>query len=307
MVGALLWTSAEPPVQGLGLMRLRDSNGADADRDPVAVVHAALDAGVTLLDTAEMYGNEELVGRTIAGRRDEVLLCSKFGVRWGDSGRFEDWSVHADAATVVSSCDLSLRRLDVDAIDLYYLHHRSEDTPIEETVAAMAGLVAAGKVRAIGLSNVTVDDVRRAHAVHPVLAVQEEWSLRSRGVEAMLPALAELSITLIAHSPTGHGVLHETSGSLLDAALADVARAHDVMPGQVALAWVHQQGRRRKQPVVPLPGTTRVSHLRANLAAARLELSDADLDRLAGASFHVPPTQEPSAQVKCTVEPPRRV
>ena len=115
-------------------MRLRDPEpgaASDGDRDPVAVVHAAIDAGVILLDTAEMYGNEELVGRTVRGRRDEVLLCSKFGVRWGDSGRFDDWSVHADAATVVSSCERSLRRLDVDVIDLYYLHHRSEITPID--------------------------------------------------------------------------------------------------------------------------------------------------------------------------------
>jgi aryl-alcohol dehydrogenase-like predicted oxidoreductase len=284
MVDTPLWTRDEPPLQGLGLMRLDISNGADADHDPVAVVYAALDAGVALLDTAEMYGNEELVGHTIAGRRDEVILCSKFGVTWGESGRFDDWSVHADAATVVSSCDGSLRRLNVDTLDLYYLHHRSEDTPIEETVTAMAGLVAAGKVRAVGLSNVTVNDVRRAHAVHPVLAVQEEWSLRSREVEAMLPTLAELGITLIAHSPTGHGVLHETSDTPVGAALADIAQTHGVTPGQVALAWVHQQGRRRDQPVVPLPGTTRVSHLRANVAAARLDLDDAEFVRLVAAS-----------------------
>ena len=208
-----LWTTVHPPRQGLGLMRLREQGDADPDRNPVAVVHAALDAGITLLDTAEMYGNEELVGRIIAGRRDEVTLCSKFGVVWGDSGRFDDWAVRADAATVVSSCEASLRRLGVDVIDLYYLHHRSEDTPIEETVTAMAGLVAAGKIRAVGLSNVTVDDIQRAHTVHPVLAVQEELSLSSRGVEAMLPVLADLGITLVAHSPTGHGALHQRSNS----------------------------------------------------------------------------------------------
>ena len=283
MVDTPLWTYDEPPRQGLGLMRLRVPDGTDHDRDPVAVVNAALDAGVTLLDTAEMYGNEELVGRTIAGRRDEVILCSKFGVVWGPSGRFDDWSVRADAGTVVSSCEGSLRRLGVDTLDLYYLHHRSEETPIEETVTAMAGLVAAGKVRAVGLSNVTVDDVRRAHSVHPVVAVQEEWSLSSRGVEAMLPVLAELGVTLIAHSPTGHGRLHGTSDTALGRALADVARVHAVTSGQVALAWVHLQGRRRGQPVVPLPGTTRVSHLRANVSAADLDLDDVELDRLAAA------------------------
>jgi len=263
-------------------MRLSDSD-PDSDRDPVTLVHTALDSGITLLDTAEMYGNEELVGRAIAGRRDEVTICSKFGVRWGDSGRFDDWSVHADAATVVSSCERSLRRLGVETIDLYYLHHRSEETPIEETVAAMAGLVAAGKIRAVGLSNVTVDDVRRAHAVHPVLAVQGQWSLASRDVEAMLPTLAELGVTLIAHSPTGHGVLHRSTDTPLGAALADVAHTHGATPGQVALAWVHQQGQRRYHPVVPLPGTTSVAHLQANLAAADLRLADDELARLEAA------------------------
>ena len=279
-----LWASVHPPRQGLGLMRLREQQGgADPDRDPVAVVHAALDAGITLLDTAEMYGNEELVGRTIAARRDEVALCSKFGVVWGDSGRSDDFTVRADAATVVSSCEASLRRLGVDVIDLYYLHHRSDDTPIEETVAAMAGLVAAGKIRAVGLSNVTVDDIRRAHAVHPLLAVQEEWSLTSRGVESMLPVLAELGITLVAHSPTGHGALHERSSSPVGTALTDIATVHGLTPGQVALAWVHHQNR-PGQPVVPLPGTTRVSHLHANLAAATLELDTTEIERLTAAA-----------------------
>lgn len=270
-----LWRYDAPPRQGLGLMRLRDSGP-----DPVALVHAAIDAGVTLLDTAEMYGNEELVGRTIAGRRDQVTLCSKFGIRWDASGRTDEWSVHADAATVVTSCEASLRRLGVETIDLYYLHHRSEVTPIEETVTAMADLVAAGKIRAVGLSNVTTEDVRRAHAVHPVLAVQEQWSLASREVEAMLPTLADLDITLVAHSPTGHGVLHRQASTPLGTALADIATARGVTPGQVALAWVHQQGERRGQAVVPLPGTTSIEHLRANLEAARLRLADAELTRL---------------------------
>jgi aryl-alcohol dehydrogenase-like predicted oxidoreductase len=278
-----LWTSMRPPRQGLGLMRLRERGDADPDRDPVAVVHAALDAGITLLDTAEMYGNEELVGRTIVGRRDDVTLCTKFGVVVGDSGRSDDFVVRADAATVVSSCEASLRRLGIDVIDLYYLHHRSEDTPIEETVTAMAELVAAGKVRAVGLSNVTVDDIQRAHAVHPVHAVQEQWSLTSRRVEAMLPTLAELGITLIAHSPTGHGELHKPSISRLGTALTEIAAVHAVTPGQVALAWVRQHNR-PGQPVVPLPGTTRVSHLHANLVAATLELDKAEVERLSAAS-----------------------
>lgn len=266
-------------------MRLRNShNNSGAhrgpDRDPTALVHAALDAGISIIDTAEMYDNEELVGRTIAGRRDEVTICSKFGVYKGDSGRFDDWSVRADAATVVSSCEASLRRLGVETIDLYYLHHRSDETPIEETVTAMAGLVAAGKIRAVGLSNVTEEDVRRAHAVHPVLAVQEQWSLASRKVEAMLPTLAALGITLIAHSPTGHGVLHRNANNPLATALNDVARTHGATSGQVALAWVHHQGQRHHHPVVPLFGTTSLTHLQTNLAAADLRLGDHEVERL---------------------------
>jgi len=283
MTSELLWPPDDPPRQGLGLMRLRDPEpgaSSDTDRDPVAVVHAAIDAGVTLLDTAEMYGNEELVGQTVRGRRDEVLLCSKFGVRWGESGRFEDWSVHADAATVVSSCEGSLRRLGVDVIDLYYLHHRSAVTPIEETVTAMAELVAAGKIRAIGLSNVTVEDVRRAHTVHSVTALQEQWSLGARDVEAMVPTAAELGIALVAHSPLGHGEMARSADTPLATALAEVASTHGVTSGQVALAWVHHQGQRHGLPVVPLPGTTSVRHLRANVAAGGLVLDPEEVARL---------------------------
>ena len=264
-------------------MRLRDPDpgvASDPDRDPIAVVHAAPDEGVTVLDTAEMYGNEELVGRTIVGRRDEVLLCSKFGVRWGESGRFDDWSVHADPASVVRSCEASLRRLDVDVIDLYYLHHRSDETPIEETVTAMAELVAAGKIRTIGLSNVTVDDVRRAHAVHPVAAVQEQWSLVADDGEEFLPTLAELGTTLVAHSPLGHGQLtgdHAPIG-LRDALAVPAARL-GVTLGQVALAWVHHQSR-HDQRVLPLPGATSVRHLRMNVAAASMALTDDELATL---------------------------
>ncbi|WP_202033206.1 aldo/keto reductase [Nocardioides sp. WS12] len=278
MTPSPLWSADNPPRQGLGLMRLRDPEPGGArepDRDPVAVVHAALDQGVTLLDTAEMYGNEELVGRTIAGRRDEVLLCTKFGVVWGDGG---DWSVRADAATVVRSCDTSLQRLGVDVIDLYYLHHRSDETPIEETVGAMADLVAAGKVRAIGLSNVTVEDVRRADAVHHVTALQEQWSLVANAAEAFLPVLKELGITLVAHSPLGHGQLSgDDTPSALRAALAGPAARLEVPTGQVALAWVHHQQRRHDQAVVPLPGATSISHVRANVAAASISLTDDEL------------------------------
>lgn len=280
MDGTRLWAPENPPLQGLGLMRLSVEGRGDPDRDPALLVRTAIEAGVTLLDTAEMYGNEELVGSAVAAFRDDVLLCSKFGVYWGPSGRGDDWAVRADPDTVHAAVDGSLRRLQVDTIDLYYLHHRSAETPIEDTVGAMANLVAAGKIRAIGLSNVTVDDVRRAHAVHPVQAVQEEWSISRRSVEAMMPALAELGVTLVAHSPLGHGALVGGAETPTASLLFDIAAAYGVTPGQLALAWVHTSGRRLGQPVVPLPGTTRVSHLTSNAAAAQLVIADADMARL---------------------------
>jgi aryl-alcohol dehydrogenase-like predicted oxidoreductase len=285
----MLLSTENLPRQGFGSMRLRDEPHDEPDRDPIAVVNRALDRGVHLLDTADMYGNETLVGRAIAGRRGEVLLSTKFGVVWGEGG---DWRVQADAAYVRRACEASLRRLDVDVIDLYYLHHRSDETPIEETVSAMGELVEQGKVRTLGLSNVTADDLRRAHAVHPITAVQEAWSLVHREFEQMLPTVRELGVIAVAHSPTGHGLLHTPDGGLADSTapavlrstLAEIAATHGATPGQVALAWVHHQSQRRDLAVVPLPGTTRVSHLDANIAASDLALSALDLDRLDVAS-----------------------
>ncbi len=272
-------------LQGFGAMRLRA--GTDGtDRDPAAVVHAALDAGIRVVDTADAYQNEELVGRIIRGRRDEVLLATKFGLVWRDAvaGGFQ---VRADPSYVRDACEASLRRLGVDVIDLYYLHHRSEDTPIEETVTAMAELVARGKVRAIGLSNVTEGDLRRAHAVHPITALQEQWSLDQREIEhELLPTAVELGIVVVAHSPTSHGLLHRavesstTGESGLTSALVEVADAQGVTAGQVALAWVHHQQQVHGVPVVPIPGTSSVTHLRDNVAAAALSLSDDELRRL---------------------------
>jgi len=275
--------------QGFGAMRLGRESRPGADHDPARVINAALDAGITMVDTADMYGNEALVGKAIRGRNDEVVLCSKFGVVWAEGG---DWSVRADAAYVRQACEASLHRLGVEVIDLYYLHHRSDTIPIEETAGAMAELVAEGKVRALGLSNVTEEDVRRAHAVHPVVAVQEEWSLVQRELEQMVPTLAELGVLVVAHSPIGHGVLHapvedasgESSYAALRAELAGTGTTHGVSPGQAALAWVHHQQERWGLRVVPLPGTTRVSHVRANIAAIELALSDAELARLDQAS-----------------------
>ena len=257
---------SELPFQGLGCMRMRPDTDGDPDRDSTRVVHAAIDAGVTMVDTADMYGNEALVGRTLRGRRDEVLLCSKFGVVWGEDG---DWSVRADAAYVREACDASLRRLDVETIDLYYLHHRSDEVPIEETVGAMAGLVDAGKIRAVGLSNVTEEDVRRAHAVHPVAAVQEMWALSHREVEQLVPTLVELGVAVVAHSPTGHGALRWTPdrlpGPLRETAAAHGSRSGPGGPGLGARPRRERWG----LPVVPLPGTTSVRHLRGQRGGGR--------------------------------------
>lgn len=267
-------------------MRLRDEGASGGDRDPVAVVHAALDAGVTMVDTADAYQNEELVGRAIRGRRDEVLLASKFGLVWRDevAGGFD---VRADPSYVRQACEASLQRLGVDVIDLYYLHHRSEKTPIEETVAAMAELVGPGKVRYLGMSNLTAEDLRRADAVHPIAALQEQWSLAQRDIEQqLLPIIADLGTVVVAHSPTSHGLLHvrstadEQDASSLRAALEEVGETHEATAGQVALAWVHHRQQVHGVPVVPIPGTSSVSHLRSNVAAAELSLSDDELRRL---------------------------
>lgn len=268
-------------------MRLRDGGASGGDRDPVAVVHAALDAGITMVDTADAYQNEELVGRTIRGRRDEVLLASKFGLVWRDeiAGGFD---VRADPSYVQQACEASLQRLGVDVIDLYYLHHRSEMTPIEETVGAMAELVGQGKVRYLGLSNVTAEDLRRADAVHPIAALQEQWSLAQRDIELqLLPVIAGLGTVVVAHSPTSHGLLRQARGTAdeedasgLSAALDEIGATHDATAGQVALAWVHYRQQIHGVPVVPIPGTTSVSHLRSNVAAADLGLSGYELRRL---------------------------
>jgi aryl-alcohol dehydrogenase-like predicted oxidoreductase len=274
--------------QGFGAMRLRDIESGEPDRDPFRVVNTALDEGVTMIDTAELYGNEELVGRTIADRRDEVLLASKFGVVRTDSHP-DGFEVRADAGQVRRSCEASLRRLLTDRIDLYYLHHRSETVPIEETVGAMADLVRQGKIGAIGLSNVTAEDLRRAHAVHPVAALQEHWSLAERAVERdLVPTAAELGVVLVAHSPTSHGVLHSTADNAAPAddeegILREMAAAHGVSAGQLAIAWVHSRGPLHGLEVVPLPGTTRASHVRANVAAAEIVLSPDELQRLTAA------------------------
>ncbi len=292
----------EVSVQGLGCMGMSDFYGATDDAESMATIHRALELGVTLLDTADQYGvgaNEELVGRAIADRRDQVVLATKFGiVRRADDPSYR--GMRGDPAYVREACDASLRRLRVDHIDLYYLHRVDPNTPIEDTVGAMAELVTAGKVRYLGLSEAGAQTLRRAHAVHPITALQSEWSLWSRDIEAeIVPTCRELGIGLVPYSPLGRGLLTGRFRSRSDfdqddfrlstqprfadgnlernleavAMLEQLAAARGVTAGQLALAWVQQQG----ADVVPIPGTKRRQYLEENVAAATLNLSAADM------------------------------
>jgi aryl-alcohol dehydrogenase-like predicted oxidoreductase len=292
---------------GLGCMGMSDFYGAGDDDESVATIHRALDLGVTLLDTSDMYGphtNEELVGRAIADRRDRVVLATKFGiVRDLD----DPTKRHLDSspAYIRSAVEGSLRRLGVDHIDLYYQHRVDPDTPIEETVGAMAELVQEGKVRALGLSEAGPETIRRAHAVHPIAAVQSEYSLWSRDVEdAVIPTLRELGIALVAYSPLGRGFLTGAIKSIDDldaddyrrfsprfqgdnfqknldlvATIERLAAAKGVTPAQLGLAWVLAQG----QDIVPIPGTKRRERLEENVGAVDVSLTDAELAEISDA------------------------
>ncbi|CAM5436136.1 aldo/keto reductase [Streptomyces tanashiensis] len=293
-------------AQGLGCMGMSHGYGASDDAQSIATLHHALDLGVTLLDTADFYGaghNEELIGRAVAGRREQVVLATKFGFanRLGEPVR-----VRGDAAYVRQACEASLRRLGVDHIDLYYQHRVDPQVPIEETVGAMAELVQAGKVRHLGLSEAGAHTLRRAHAVHPIAALQSEWSLWTRDLEAEIaPVCRELGIGLVPFSPLGRGFLtgryssvdelSETDmrrgqprfadGNLernlaIVAQLNELAEAKGVTTGQLALAWVQHRG----DDVVPIPGTRRQRYLEENLAALAIELSAEELAAIEAAA-----------------------
>src|ERR671935_1251637 len=289
----------EVSEQGLGCMGMSAWYGPTDDHQSIATIHRALELGITFLDTADVYGqghNEELVGRAIAGRRDEVVLATKFGNRWFDDGTR---TIDGSPEYVREAIDASLRRLNVDYVDLYYQHRVDADTPIEETVGTMAELVAAGKVKHIGLSEAGAQTIRRAHAVHPITALQSEWSLWTRDPEgAVLDTVRELGIGFVAYSPLGRGFLAGRFSSPDELSDNDFRRNHPRMqgenfernrglaqrvhqladakactPAQLALAWVLSRG----SDVVPIPGTKRRTYLEQNAAASDIELTEEEL------------------------------
>ncbi|MGH9475715.1 MAG: aldo/keto reductase [Terriglobales bacterium] len=297
----------EVSALGLGCMGMSEfyTSGV-SEENAIAVIHRALDLGINFLDTADMYGvgmNEALVGRAVRGRRDQFVVATKFGNQRGVNGSF--LGVNGRPEYVRSACDMSLRRLQIDHIDLYYQHRVDPNVPIEETVGAMAELVQAGKVRTLGLSEAGAATLRRAHKLHPITALQSEYSLWTRDPEAeVLPLCRELGIGFVAYSPLGRGFLSGRIRSRADLAdhdwrrdnprfqadaiagnlplaqtIAALASAKGCTPGQLSLAWLLAQG----SDIVPIPGTKRVPYLEENAAAAAIVLTPEELQAIATA------------------------
>jgi aryl-alcohol dehydrogenase-like predicted oxidoreductase len=289
---------------GLGCMSLSGVYGTISDDDGIALIHRALDSGITFLDTSDMYGfghNEELVGQAIQGRRNEVVLATKFGNLGGREGKIAE----GRPDYVIGACEKSLKRLGVDVIDLYYQHRIDPTVPVEDTFGAMAQLVAQGKVRALGISEARPETIRRAHAVHPIAAVQNEFSLLYRAeAEETLHTTRALNITFVAYSPLGRGLLTGAVAGQSDLAAADARRRHPrfapenlsrnmtlvqrieaiardkkCTPGQLALAWLLARG----EDIVPIPGTKRPERLKENLGALAVTLSEAELAQISDA------------------------
>jgi aryl-alcohol dehydrogenase-like predicted oxidoreductase len=289
---------------GFGCMSLSGVYGASNDDDGIALIHEAIDAGITLLDTSDMYGfghNEELVGKAIEGRRSEIVLATKFGNLGGRGGKIAD----GRPEYVLSACESSLKRLGVETIDLYYQHRIDPTVPIEDTVGAMARLVKEGKVRALGVSEARPETIRRAQAVHPIAAVQNEFSLLYRTeAEETLQTTRKLNIALVAYSPLGRGLLtgavdgQDNLGEgdarrrhprfapenlprnvALVRRIEEISRRKGCTPGQLALAWLLAQG----DDIVPIPGTKRSARLRENIGALAVDLTEDDLRQIADA------------------------
>ncbi len=289
---------------GLGCMSLSGVYGTSSDDEGIGLIHQALDSGITFLDTSDMYGfghNEELVGKAIKGRRGEVVLATKFGNLGGRDGKIAE----GRPEYVISACEKSLARLGVDVIDLYYQHRVDPTVPVEDTFGAMARLVAQGKVRALGISEARPETIRRAHAVHPIAAVQNEFSLLYRTeAEETLRTTRELNISFVAYSPLGRGLLTGAvagQGDLTETdarrrhprfapenlsrnmglvqRIEDVARAKKCTPGQLALAWLLARG----EDIVPIPGTKRKARLAENIGALAVELTDSELAQISDA------------------------